>query len=75
MDIKDYNLNFKKERADQTLVNRILEVSGQDKSKYTFWLKKVGESKRSMNYILDLCDKAQTLPDKYNKGGFIRNRL
>lgn len=75
MNLDDYKLKFKTERADQTLVNRILEVSGQDKSKYTFWLKKVHESKRSMNEVLDLCDKAETLDEKYNRGGFIRNRL
>lgn len=59
----------------QVLVNRILEVSGQDRSQYAKWCNWVNRSKLSMNAVLDLCDKAQSLPEPYSKGGYIRKRL
>jgi histone deacetylase complex regulatory component SIN3 len=65
----------KKLTTHQILVNRILEVSGQDRSQYAKWCNWVNRSKLSMNAVLDLCDVANSLPDKYNKGGYIRKRL
>lgn len=61
--------------AHQVLVDAILKATGQDNSQYKFWIGMVHRSKKSMGDILYLCDKAKTLDKKYNKGGFIRNRL
>lgn len=66
---------IQKRTAHQVLVDSILKASGQDKSQYKFWLATVSRSKKSMNEVLDICEKAKGLPEKYNKGGFIRNRL
>ena len=80
-DINKMSLSFKmpvvakKKTTHQILVDRILEVSGQDNKQYAFWCKKVNESRLSMNGVLDLCDKASKLDSKYNKAGFIRNRM
>lgn len=75
MKLDNYDKSFCKETAHQTLVNRILEVSEQDKSQYKFWLAMVSRSKKTMNEILDVCDLAQKIDSKYNKGGFIRKRI
>ena len=66
---------IQKKTAHQTLVDSILKASGQDKSQYKFWLGMVSRSKKSMNEILDICETANKLDAKYNRGGFIRNRL
>jgi len=79
-DITELKFNYKlpqvkKLTTHQILVNKILEVTGQERSQYAKWCNWVNRSKLSMNAVLDLCDKAQTLPEKYSKAGFIRNRL
>jgi hypothetical protein len=66
---------IKRKTAHQVLVDAILEASGQDNKHYKFWIGMISRSKKSMNEILYICDKAKTLPEKYNRGGFIRNRL
>jgi len=66
---------IQKKTAHQVLVDAILKASGQDKSQYKFWLGMISRSTKSMNEILDLCEKAKSLPEPYSKGGYIRNRL
>ena len=64
---------IKKETAHQTLVNAILDATG-DKS-FVRWVGIVSRSKLSANQILDVIKKAKELPEKYNKSGFIVNKL
>jgi len=80
-DINNMSLSFKmpkstpKKTSQQTLVDRILEVTGQDPKKYYgFWCKKVNNN-MSMNKILDLCNIAEKLPAKYSKVGYLIKRL
>ena len=66
----------KKETAHQTIVNAIIEVVGEHpRYNYVYWIGRIHRSKLSTNAILDLVDKAKGLDVKYNKGGFIGNRL
>lgn len=66
---------FKKRTAHQVLVDRILEVTGDKKNTYGMWCSKVNGSRKSMDEILDICEKASSLPEKYGKGGYIINNL
>lgn len=67
--IKNYNATFE-------LATEILRVAG-DHKRYNikFWLKKISTSKLPESEIWKLVAKAETLDKKYNRGGFIINRL
>lgn len=55
-------------------VDEIIKIVGLNKIyNYTYWLRKV--KNYSFSQILDICKEASNLGDKYNKGGFITNRL
>ena len=73
--------NYKPQENDaphdlSAIVNKIIEVAGESKKYgYGYWLRKVKTSKLGYNQILDLVDKARDIDDKYNKGGFLSNRI
>lgn len=55
-------------------VDEIVKIVGLSKEyPYTYWLKKVNG--HSYGRILEICKLAESLPDKYSKGGFITNKL
>ena len=55
-------------------VDEILKVVQLTKEyNYTYWLRKV--KKWSFADILAICKEADSLPEKYSKGGFLTNRL
>ena len=81
-DINKMSLSFKmpkstpKKSSQQTLVDRILEVTGQDPKKYYgFWCLKSSQKGLPMNVVLNLCDTAEKLPAKYSKVGYLIKRL
>lgn len=55
-------------------VDLIVEIVGLNKTyNYTYWLRKV--KKFSYGDIVNICKEASNLEGKYNKGGFITNKL
>lgn len=42
---------------------------------YGYWLKKIKKKGLTYFQVKELVDKAQVLPDKYSKGGFLSNQL
>lgn len=63
----------KNKHPNQVLTDAIVEVV-EDKN-YKKWVMRVARSQRSANEILDLVETAKGLPEKYNRSGYIWNRL
>jgi len=58
------------------MVDEIIKVTGVERDyPYSYWCRKVKQSKKSFGQILDICKEADQLDNKYSKGGFICNRL
>lgn len=75
MQINKQNYKIEKHTL-RPIVDKIGEVVEFNKRySYPYWCRLVKNSKLSYNQILDLVDKAKELDDKYNRGGFIRNRI
>lgn len=55
-------------------VDEIIKIVGLNKIyNYAYWLRKVKNT--SYGDILSICKEAEGLNEKYNKGGFITNKL
>jgi len=79
MELISFDLKrFQKEKVppheQAAKVNEILKVIPLTETyNYTYWLRKVKPF--SFSSVLEICKLASELPEKYNKGGFITNKL
>lgn len=74
MDLFGYEPPKKLKTAHQSLVEAIIKVAG-DEIPYRRWLGRVNQSRLTPDQILNLVDKAEKLPKKYSKSGYIFKRL
>lgn len=76
---KLFEFKEKKSKAPHELasiVDQIGEVTEFTKKySYEFWLRKVKRSKLNYNEILNLVENAKKMDSKYNKGGWLNNKI